>query len=182
PIYINTPTPSPPNPPPAPPPSPFGIRFMWKYACSSLPPSPDGLVIENVNAVPNLLNPAVTDYGNFLPGAIYNGAKDSPFPCSQSFTPGVFLGARSEQGDFIEHTRQVISLRYDPIVAREVALWRNAALLRPPTPIGANEGPWLDATNLYLGSGQICHAVLWHDRALTDDQISSLHTRLTTSR
>ncbi len=35
-------------------------------------------------------------------------------------------------------------------------------------------GPWIDTTDIRIGSGQICHAVVWHDRALTDTEMADL--------
>lgn len=151
--------------------NPSGLRFFWKYRCTSLPPSPAGLVIENVDNVP------VLGEGNYLPAAVYNGT-DPPTnpPCSTPFTEGDFLGGRAEN-DFLEHTRQVLTFRYDPIQGRQASGWRSGSEFFSAA-IGNLSGPWLDANNVYIGSGQICHAVLWHDRPLSDSEIQFLHARL----
>ncbi len=54
-------------------PHPESVRYLWKYSNTSLPPSPAGLVIENVATFPN-----GDDVGHGLIAAIYNGPLATP--------------------------------------------------------------------------------------------------------
>lgn len=142
--------------------NPTSIRFLWKYSGDSLPQSPAGLVIEDVAR----FEPApgsTTSRRGFI-AAIYNGR-------------GLFRGGTTP--NMIQQTKQVATLRYAlPTTATpngEISVWRNGAPLDevPPLPI-VGDGRWIDDTWIRIGAGQICHAVLWHARALTDTEIAEV--------
>lgn len=148
---------------------PESVRYLWKYADTSLPISSAGLVIENVSTFPYQ-----GGVGHGLIAAIHN---PTPVP----ITDPVFLGGANPLKD-IQRTRQVLALRYDPepvppAAQGEVTVWRNGETFADPTPI-TEPGPWIDTTHIRIGSGQICHAVLWHDRALTDTEMGDLSALL----
>ena len=144
---------------------PASVRYLWKYANTSLPISSAGLVIENVETFPYQ-----GGVGHGLIAAIHN---PTPAPITNPF----FLGGANPELD-IQRPRQVLALRYDPepvlpATDGEVTVWRNGGTFDIPTPI-TEPGPWIDTTHIRIGSGQICHAVLWHDRALTDTEMAEL--------
>lgn len=144
---------------------PESVRYLWKYANTSLPISSAGLVIENVATFPYQ-----GGVGHGLIAAIHN---PTPVP----ITDPVFLGGANPEFD-IQRTRQVLALRYDPEPVPPdtdgtVTVWRNGQTFADPAPI-TQPGPWIDTTHIRIGAGQICHAVLWHDRALADSEMAEL--------
>lgn len=146
---------------------PQSVRYLWKYAGDSLPVSSAGLVIENVATFPYQ-----GGVGHGLIAAIHN-----PTPVRPPTITPFFLGGANPPVD-IQRTRQVLAFRYDPVPVPpatdgEVTVWRNGTTFADPASI-TEPGPWIDTTHIRIGSGQICHAVLWHDRALTDTEMAEL--------
>lgn len=142
--------------------NPTSIRFLWKYSGSSLPQSPAGLVIEDVARFEPAAG-STTSRRGFI-AAIYNG-KDT------------FLGGTTS--NMIQQTKQVATLRYAlPTTATpngEISVWRNGAPIDGVLPASiVGDGPWIDDTWIRIGAGQICHAVLWHARALTETEIAEV--------
>lgn len=151
---------------------PQSMRFLWKYECSSLPISPAGLVIEDVDRVAPPPAPAP----GWMIAAIYNGRVDWA-GCGAGGAEGDFRGARTD--GFIQQTRQVLSVRYDPIVDHTITVWRNGIDNFETTDSSIfSASEWVDSFKIYVGAGQICHAVLWHQRALRDAEIVRLHDLL----
>ena len=142
--------------------NPTSVRFLWKYAASSLPGSTAGLVFEDVARFEPA--PGGTSSRRGFIAAIYDGK-------------GTFLGGTTP--DMIQQTKQVATVRYAlPTTATpngEVSVWRNgAAIVGVPPASVVGDGPWIDDTRIRIGAGQICHAVLWHARALTDTEIAEV--------